>query len=106
MGERLPFDDAEFDTIILSDVLEHIPSPEKLWGEMLGSPYHRRYDRSEVFCEKILAHSARFHAVFENLMALDGIKDAVRASEDWLTERRAAFLIAGRMEKLTKALDT
>ena len=72
----------------------------------LGSPYHRRYDRSEVFCEKILAHSARFHAVFENLMALDGIKDAVRASEDWLTERRAAFLIAGRMEKLTKALDT
>jgi SAM-dependent methyltransferase len=31
---NLPFDDNEFDTIILSDVLEHIPSPEFLWKEM------------------------------------------------------------------------
>ena len=30
----LPFKDNEFDTIILSDVLEHIPEPEKLWGEI------------------------------------------------------------------------
>ena len=30
----LPFRDGEFDTIILSDVLEHIPQPEKLWREM------------------------------------------------------------------------
>lgn len=30
----LPFGDGEFDTILLSDVLEHIPEPEKLWGEM------------------------------------------------------------------------
>ena len=30
----LPFDDNEFDTIILSDVLEHIPAPEFLWKEM------------------------------------------------------------------------
>lgn len=34
LSERLPFDDNEFDTIILSDVLEHIPSPEHLWTEM------------------------------------------------------------------------
>jgi SAM-dependent methyltransferase len=30
----LPFGDGEFDTIILSDVLEHIPQPEKVWQEM------------------------------------------------------------------------
>ncbi|MBD5635545.1 MAG: methyltransferase domain-containing protein [Candidatus Eremiobacteraeota bacterium] len=30
----LPFDDAVFDTIILSDVLEHVPRPEALWNEM------------------------------------------------------------------------
>lgn len=31
---RLPFHDDEFDTILLSDVLEHIPEPERLWAEM------------------------------------------------------------------------
>lgn len=30
----LPFADGEFDTIILSDVLEHIPEPQALWLEM------------------------------------------------------------------------
>ena len=34
LTKDLPFDDNEFDTIILSDVLEHIPVPEHLWGEM------------------------------------------------------------------------
>lgn len=32
--QPLPFPDEEFDTIILSDVLEHLPQPEKLFGEM------------------------------------------------------------------------
>ncbi len=34
LTKRLPFGDGEFDTLILSDVLEHIPEPEILWREM------------------------------------------------------------------------
>ena len=34
LTKSLPFSDSEFDTIILSDVLEHIPVPEQLWKEM------------------------------------------------------------------------
>jgi len=34
LTQPLPFADGEFDTIILSDVLEHIPEPQQLWREM------------------------------------------------------------------------
>jgi len=34
LTKKMPFHDDEFDTLILSDVLEHIPQPEKLWQEM------------------------------------------------------------------------
>lgn len=35
LSQPLPFADGAFDTIILSDVLEHIPVPESLWAEMV-----------------------------------------------------------------------
>ena len=34
LSQPLPFERARFDTIILSDVLEHMPEPELLWREM------------------------------------------------------------------------
>jgi 2-polyprenyl-3-methyl-5-hydroxy-6-metoxy-1,4-benzoquinol methylase len=34
LNKGLPFDDGYFDTIILSDVLEHIPQPDEFWFEM------------------------------------------------------------------------
>jgi SAM-dependent methyltransferase len=34
LNQPLPFDDEVFDTVLLSDVLEHIAEPTKLWQEM------------------------------------------------------------------------
>lgn len=34
LSKKLPFRDEEFDTVILSDVLEHIPNPDYLWAEI------------------------------------------------------------------------
>jgi SAM-dependent methyltransferase len=34
LTKDLPFAEASFDSILLSDVLEHIPTPERLWREM------------------------------------------------------------------------
>ncbi len=34
LTKTLPFNNNEFDTIILSDVLEHIPEPQNLWNEL------------------------------------------------------------------------
>lgn len=34
LTERLPFNDQEFDTVLLSDVLEHIPTPQQLIDEI------------------------------------------------------------------------
>lgn len=34
LNKRLPFNDGEFDTVILSDVLEHVAEPEQLWHEI------------------------------------------------------------------------
>lgn len=34
LNQRLPFPDSDFDTIIISEVLEHISNPELTWAEM------------------------------------------------------------------------
>lgn len=34
LTQPLPFAPASFDTVVLSDVLEHVPEPQKLWNEM------------------------------------------------------------------------
>jgi 2-polyprenyl-3-methyl-5-hydroxy-6-metoxy-1,4-benzoquinol methylase len=34
LSEDLPIPDSQFETIIMSDVLEHLPNPEKTWKEL------------------------------------------------------------------------
>ena len=34
LSKAIPIEDSQFETIILSDVIEHIPNPEMLWNEM------------------------------------------------------------------------
>jgi SAM-dependent methyltransferase len=74
LNQSLPFADASFDTIVLTDVLEHLPYPDRLFGEMsrllragghliVGVPFyywiheephdHHRYTeyRLRLFCE-------------------------------------------------------
>lgn len=73
LGQRLPFDDETYDTVVATDVLEHLPYPDVLWTEMarilrpggtviLGAPFmywlherphdHHRYTeyRLRLFC--------------------------------------------------------
>jgi SAM-dependent methyltransferase len=36
LNGTLPFEPSSFDTVLLSDVLEHIPAPDKLFGQIAG----------------------------------------------------------------------
>jgi SAM-dependent methyltransferase len=82
LTQSLPFRDGEFDTIILSDVLEHLPEPAHLWNEMsrllpagghalVNVPFfywlHEEphdYYRFTEFALRRLAHGAGLHIVF------------------------------------------
>lgn len=79
LTQPLRFGDESFDTIILSDVLEHIPNPESLWLEMA------RILRPEgalilnvPFLYWIHAHPYDFHRytrfALERLAALSGLE--------------------------------
>jgi ubiquinone/menaquinone biosynthesis C-methylase UbiE len=54
-GENIPFDDESFDNILCTEVIEHIPNPEKIIAEM------HRVLKPNGFCIITLPWSARVH---------------------------------------------
>ena len=88
LTRAVPLRSSTFDTIILSDVLEHIPNPEHLWAEMsrllradgkviLNTPFYywiheepHDYYRYTEFALRRLAESAGFRVL--RLEALGG----------------------------------
>jgi SAM-dependent methyltransferase len=108
LSQRLPYGEAEFDTIIMSDVLEHIPQPEKLWGEMwrvlkpggnvlLNVPFYywlheTPYDfcRYTEFALRRFAEYSRF-----NILVLDAIGGAPEILADILAKQAQVLPIIG-----------
>lgn len=97
LREPLPFDDASFDTVLLTDVLEHMPYPDRLFGELVrllrpggalvvGVPFsyplhevphdYHRYtehrlrlfcDDAGVRCEHLAAYGGPVHVVLDQV---------------------------------------
>ena len=102
LNKRLPFPDNEFNTIILSDVLEHIAEPGQLWKEMhrilsakgrvlLNTPFYywiheQPYDyyRYTEYALKYMAESAGF-----KVLELDCFGGAPEVVLDILSKRFA-----------------
>lgn len=109
LTEPLRFSSGSFDTIILSDVLEHIPTPESLWHEMA------RVLRPEgtlilnvPFLYWIHAHPYDFHRytrfALDRLAALSGLEvrrleplgGVIEVSADMAAKVAATVPVVGR----------
>ena len=114
LTQKLPFREDEFDTIILSDVLEHIPQPESLWREMwrilnpggcvlLNVPfYYWLHETPHDFCRyteyalKRFAESSRFKVLVLN--AIGGVPEILA---DVLAKQAQAVPVIGQSLALT-----
>jgi SAM-dependent methyltransferase len=109
LSQPLPFADAEFDTLILSDVLEHIATPDSLWGEIarilkpngiafVNTPFYywlheepHDYHRYTCFALQRLAERAGFEVIL--LKALGGSPEVFA---DLLAKHFIRIPLAGR----------
>ena len=110
LGRPLPFADASFDTLILSDVLEHVPAPEALWRELarllasgghllLNVPFlyglHEEphdYYRYTAFALRRFAAAAGLEVV-----RLDAVGGSVEVWADLLAKHLAQVPLAGHV---------
>ena len=134
LNQALPFDDNEFDTIILSDVLEHIPEPIQLWQEMyrilsvhgkllLNTPFYYwlhetpyDYYRYTEYALAYMAQSAGFKVIEldcfggvpEIILDLLGKKFAMKKSGRtfflWMIQKLGARLKDKTLEKKSRKL--
>lgn len=120
LTEPLPFEDEKFDTILLSDVLEHIPNPMHLWSEMyrllrpggkilLNTPFYYRlhetpYDfyRFTEYALRNMAESVGFKIV--ELEAFGGILQIILdlLSKRFSTMKHPGKLLALLFQKLAE----
>lgn len=112
LRQPLPFGEAEFDTVLATDVLEHMPYPDQLFGEMrrvlrpggvliVGVPFlywihsaphdHHRYTeyRLRLFCED---HDLTVEVCRPYGAGLDVLGDVVGKA---LASKRATRSLAG-----------
>ena len=118
LTEKLPFADNSFSTIILSDVLEHIPNPSQLWSEMyrilapkgvaiINVPFlywvheapHDYYRYTEYALERFAGNS-NF-----NVISLESIGGLPEVLADLIAKKPYAIPIVGHLfRKLTAIL--
>ena len=118
LTESLPFPDNSYNTIILSDVLEHIPEPGKLWSEMyrilapkgvaiINVPFlywvheapHDYYRYTEYALERF-ANDAKF-----NVISLEPIGGLPEVLADFIAKKpRVIPLIGHLLRKPTSIL--
>lgn len=83
LGKKLPFEDSSFDTVVLSDVLEHIADPKHLWAELhrlikpggkllMNTPFmyclHEQPHDYFRFTSHSLRHFAKSHGFFVDFL--------------------------------------
>lgn len=110
LTKALPIENEEFNTIILSDVLEHIPQPEFLWSEMsrvlkkggkilMNVPFHYRlheapydYYRYTEYALRRFAKLSGFKII--TLSSIGGIPEIIA---DILAKYLKGILIVGNL---------
>jgi len=117
---NLPFNDDQFDTVILSDVLEHIPLPDHLWKEMgriltengrvlLTVPFYywiheqpHDYYRYTEYALRRFAESSGFKVL--ELKRLGGVPEIIAdiLAKNLLRAPRFGEILASSIQQLTR----
>lgn len=110
LSQAFPLRSSSFDTIILSDVLEHIPSGEMLWNEMsrilkpggrviLSTPFYYGIHASPYDYFRFTAHALRRFAKSANLeiIVLDPLGGTPEILADLFAKHAAAIPVIGKL---------
>jgi SAM-dependent methyltransferase len=129
LNGSLPLPDEEFDTILLTDVLEHVQEPSRLWSEMsrllrkggkliVGVPFlypiheapHDYFRYTEhtlrMYCERsglLLVSLETFGGLAATLVSFWGRFVGRSGMLSWMSERVASLLLGSPIGKVSEA---